>query len=137
MPLPQRLARFNRIATNRLTGRFAGRLPGFGILIHRGRRSGKEYRTPLNVFRTRDGYRIALTYGPDRDWLRNIEAAGGCTLIVRGRRVEVRDPRLVTDPTNAWAPLPVRLILSRVGVTQSVVLSARQGDAGRSALRQP
>ena len=128
MPLPQRLARFNRVATNRLTGRFADRLPGFGVLIHRGRRSGKEYRTPLNVFHTSDGYRIALTYGADRDWLRNIEAAGSCTMIVRGRRVVVYSPQLFTDPTNAWAPLPVRLILSRIGVRQSLVLFERRAD---------
>lgn len=128
MPLPRRVARFNRIATNRLIGRFADRLPGFAIVVHQGRRSGKEYRTPVNAFRTRDGYRIALTYGPDTDWTRNVRAAGGCAMIVRGRRVALHDPRLVTDPANAWAPLPVRLILGRVGVTQSLVLSARRSD---------
>jgi deazaflavin-dependent oxidoreductase (nitroreductase family) len=122
MPLPQRLARFNRVATNRLTGRFAGHLPGFAIVIHRGRRSGKEYRTPVNAFRTADGYRIALTYSPDSDWTRNVRAAHGCTLIVRGRQVILHAPQLFTDPTNAWAPPVVRLILNRVGVTQSLVL---------------
>ncbi len=131
MPLPQRLARFNRVATNRLTGRFADRLPGFAIVVHRGRRSGKEYRTPINAFRTADGYRIALTYGPDSDWTRNVRAARGCTLIVRGRRVSLHDPQLITDPTNAWAPPLVRLILRRVGVTQSLLLFARRGGAGR------
>lgn len=119
MPLPRRLARFNRTATNRLTGRVAGKLPGFAIVIHRGRRSGKEYRTPVNAFRTPDGYRIALTYGPDSDWTRNVRAAGGCDLIVRGRRVTLRDPQLITDPANAWVPLPVRLI----GVTQYLALT--------------
>lgn len=122
MPLSQRVARFNRVATNRLTGLFAGHLPSFGILIHRGRRSGKEYRTPINAFRTGDGYRIALTYGPDTDWTRNVLAARGCTLIVRGQHVALHSPQLFTDPTNSWAPPPVRLILSRVGVTQSLLL---------------
>jgi deazaflavin-dependent oxidoreductase (nitroreductase family) len=131
MPLPQRLARFNRVATNRLTGRFADRLPGFAIVVHRGRRSGKEYRTPINAFRTADGYRIALTYGPDSDWTRNVRAARGCTLIVRGRRVILHDPQLITDPANAWAPPLVRLILRRVGVTQSLLLFERRGGAGR------
>ena len=122
MPLSRRVARFNRVATNRITGLFAGRLPGFGILIHRGRRSGKEYRTPICIFRTGDGYRIALTYGPDTDWTRNVRAANGCTVIVRGRTVALRSPQLFTDPRNSWAPRPVRLILGRVGVTQSLLL---------------
>ena len=122
MPLSKRVARFNRVATNRVTGLFAGHLPGFGILIHRGRRSGKEYRTPINIFRTGDGYRIALTYGPDTDWTRNVRAAHGCTVIVRGRHITLRSPQLFTDPGNSWAPRPVRLILGRVGVTQSLLL---------------
>jgi len=131
MPLPQRLARFNRVATNRLIGRFADRLPGFAIVIHRGRRSGKEYRTPVNAFRTGDGYRIALTYGPDTDWTSNVRAANGCTLIVRGQRVTLRNPQLFTDPANTWAPLPVRLILGKVGVTQSLLLFEPRGGSSR------
>jgi hypothetical protein len=55
MPLPKRLAGFNARVTNRLTRRVAGRLPGFGIVSHVGRRSGRAYRTPVNVFR--DGKR--------------------------------------------------------------------------------
>ena len=47
-----------------------------GILEHVGQKSGKPYRTPLNVFATDDGFAIVLTYGPDRDWLKNITAAG-------------------------------------------------------------
>ena len=53
-----------------------GLAPGMGILEHVGRKSGKQYRTPLNVFPTDDGVAILLTYGPDRDWLKNITAAG-------------------------------------------------------------
>ncbi len=41
-----------------------------------GRRSGKRYRTPLNVFSTDDGVAILLTYGPNRDWLKNLTSAG-------------------------------------------------------------
>jgi hypothetical protein len=44
------LAKINIIFTNRITSLFAGWLPGFGILTHVGRKSGKVYRTPVNVF---------------------------------------------------------------------------------------
>lgn len=40
------LAKINIAVTNRVTSLFAGWLPGFGILTHVGRRSGKVYRTP-------------------------------------------------------------------------------------------
>ena len=53
MVLPKGLARFNRVATNRINKYVVGWAPGFGMLVHKGRKSGKEYRTPLNVFRTR------------------------------------------------------------------------------------
>ena len=46
------LAKINIVVANRITGLFAGWLPGFGILKHLGRKSGKVYRTPVNVFRT-------------------------------------------------------------------------------------
>jgi hypothetical protein len=47
--------------TNRITSGFAARLPGFGILTHAGRKSGKFYRTPVNVFRATEVFLIALT----------------------------------------------------------------------------
>jgi hypothetical protein len=56
------LAKINIVFTNRITGLFAGWLPGFGILTHVGRKSGKVYRTPINVFRATNGFVIALTY---------------------------------------------------------------------------
>jgi hypothetical protein len=59
---PKSVARFNRAVTNRVTRLFAGQVPGFGIIIHRGRRSGRVYRTPINLFRIPDGFLIALTY---------------------------------------------------------------------------
>jgi hypothetical protein len=67
MPAPRRIARFNKHFTNRLTLRVAGYLPGFAIVSHVGRKSGRPYRTPVNAFRTDGGYIIALTYGAQSD----------------------------------------------------------------------
>ncbi len=61
MPLPKGLARFNRVVTNRVVGPFAARLPGFAIVTHVGRRSGRQHSNPVNLFRTGDRYVIALT----------------------------------------------------------------------------
>jgi hypothetical protein len=58
------LAKINIVFTNRITGLFAGGLPGFGILTHVGRKSGKVYRTPVNVFRAANGFVIAHVQQP-------------------------------------------------------------------------
>jgi deazaflavin-dependent oxidoreductase (nitroreductase family) len=103
----------------------ARRFPGFGILTHRGRRSGKAYSTPINVFRRGDVYYIFLTYGSDAQWVKNVLASASCSIETRGRIVELVDPELVTDPELRPAPRLVRFIEQRVaGVTQYLRLRA-------------
>jgi deazaflavin-dependent oxidoreductase (nitroreductase family) len=119
--IPRRVARINRVASNRVLGPLARVLPGFGVVIHRGRRSGRQYRTPVNVFRTPDGYVVALTYGVG-DWARNVLAADGCDLETRRRVIRLVDPRLVRDPSRAAAPAPIRPVLAMLGVTEFVHL---------------
>jgi len=87
------LAKFNIFITNRITALFAGWLPGFGILTHIGRKSGKVYRTPINGFRVRNGFIIALTYGSESEWVKNVLAAGGCELKTRGKEYQLFAPK--------------------------------------------
>jgi deazaflavin-dependent oxidoreductase (nitroreductase family) len=109
------VAAFNLAVTNRITSRFAARLPGFGILTHVGRKSGKVYTTPVNVFRTPEGFLIALTYGRECEWVRNVLAAGGCELETQGVRYRLSAPAIVHDPTRKRFPFPVRIILGLIG----------------------
>jgi deazaflavin-dependent oxidoreductase (nitroreductase family) len=83
------VAAFNLAVTNRITSPFAARLPGFGILTHVGRKSGRVYRTPVNVFRAPEGFLIALTYGRESEWVRNVVTAGACQLETRGVRYQL------------------------------------------------
>ena len=122
-PLGRGVARFNRV-TNRLTRPFAARLPGFGVVAHVGRTSGRQYRTPVNVFETREGYAIALTYGREAEWVRNVLAAGGCELIVRGRRRRVHAPEIVRDDSRQPVPAPIRPILGLLGVCDFLLVRA-------------
>jgi deazaflavin-dependent oxidoreductase (nitroreductase family) len=122
MPLPKSLARFNLRVTNRLAGPLAGKLPWFGVLTHRGRRSGRLYRTPVNVFQVPDWYVVALTYGLHTEWIRNVLEAGECELQTRGRSVRLHSPRLVRDENRRLVPPPVRPILRALGVADFVVL---------------
>jgi deazaflavin-dependent oxidoreductase (nitroreductase family) len=126
MPLPKTLARFNRVVTNPVVGHAARRLPGFAVVMHVGRRSGRVHRTPVNLFRAGDRYVIALTYGADSQWVRNVMAAGGCEVESRGRTIALRDPRLVHDPQRALVPAPVRWILGRIAVDDFMVLRAER-----------
>jgi deazaflavin-dependent oxidoreductase (nitroreductase family) len=123
MVLSRRLARFNRAVTNKITGRIAGWMPGLGFVVHRGRRSGRRYGTPVTVFRRGDGYVVALTYGRGSDWVENVLAAGGCELTTRGRTVRLRDPRVVHDERRGDMPPVVKVILTRIGVADFLYLS--------------
>ncbi len=123
MPLSPRVAQFNKRFTNRITQLFAARVPGFALLTHIGRKSGKVYTIPINVFRTATGYRLALTYGPETDWVRNVLAAGVCTIRTRRGLDVCRNPYVGTDPDNRWAPWLVRQIIGRAGVTQYLDLT--------------
>ncbi len=123
MQLPQRLARFNRHVTNPIQRMWAGWAPSFGILEHVGRRSGKPFRTPLTVFSTDDGVAILLTYGPDRDWLKNITAAGGAKLRRHGKTFAVTNPRVVSrDEAAAHVTGFGRRAFARLPFEQAVLL---------------
>ena len=116
------VARFNILFTNRITGLFAGWLPGFGILTHFGRKSGKAYRTPINVFREQGGFIIALTYSSQSQWVKNVLAAGGAELKTRGRIYQLSSPSIEHDPSRHKFPLPVRLVLRLVGADEYMEL---------------
>jgi deazaflavin-dependent oxidoreductase (nitroreductase family) len=123
MPLPKRVAHFNRRVTNRLTRHVAWWAPGFAIVTHVGRRSGRLYRTPVNIFRRDDRYVFALTYGKDSDWVRNVLAAGGCTVETRRTTVELTAPELVHDPQRSLVPAPVAKALGLIRVDDFLILN--------------
>jgi len=119
----RRLARFNIAVTNRITGLFAGWMPGFGILTHVGRTSGKVYRTPINVFRVHNGFIIALTYSSQAEWVKNILAAGSCEFKTIGKKYQLFSPKVVHDPSRQRFPIPVRLVLRLVGADEYMEFS--------------
>jgi deazaflavin-dependent oxidoreductase (nitroreductase family) len=120
--LGRRVARFNRSVTNRVVLPLAGRVPHLGIVVHQGRRSGVEYRTPVNVFRVPDGFGIALTYGRQSDWVRNAVAAGGVRLITEGREYQVTDPHFVDVQNASSVPTFVKSFLHVLRVSDFLEL---------------
>ena len=124
------VAAFNLAVTNRITSRFAARLPGFGILTHVGRKSGSVYRTPVNVFRASEGFLIALTYGRESEWVKNVLAAGGCALETSGVRYQLSSPTIVHDPTRRRFPFPVWIVLGLIGANDFIRLSTSHATEG-------
>jgi hypothetical protein len=101
MPIPKVVGRWNKAGLNHLTRHIAPWMPGFGVVVHRGRRSGRCYQTPVNVFRAGDGYVIALTYGP-ADGLGQ-ERSGRRRLRTPhpGQTIPLSAPRLFHDQSRA------------------------------------
>ena len=123
MPIPRSVARLNRLGLNRLTVRIAPWAPGFGVIIHRGRKSGRVFRTPVNVFPIEGGFVVALTYGADSDWVRNVQAEGGCRLITRNREHVLKMPTVLHDLTRRFVPNPARQLLRLLNVTEFLELT--------------
>lgn len=127
MQFSERRARFNRRVTNPLFRPVSGWLPLWSIVEHVGRRSGKIYRTPVSMFRTDDGVAVLLMYGPNRDWVKNLQAAGGGRVKLYGKTFDVTDPRIVpTREAVRSFRAPWRQLLGSAGV-ESTLLLARAG----------
>jgi deazaflavin-dependent oxidoreductase (nitroreductase family) len=95
------VARFNRVINNPIQRQYAWLVPPWVIIVHRGRRSGRIYRTPVNAYKR--GRRLAVTvlYGEQSDWVQNVLAGGG-RVVRAGRTYELASARLV-DPRSPAA----------------------------------
>ena len=117
MPFPRWLARFNLRVTNHVLGPLATYLPGMGVVVHTGRKTGRRYRTPVMVFRHGDRFIIALTYGPESRWVMNVLAQGGGELETRGQTLLLSHPRLFHDKQRTAMPPVVRTALRILNVS--------------------
>lgn len=125
MPIPKVVAQLNRVAFNRLTRPVLPYVPGFGVIVHRGRTSGRSFRTPVWVFPTADGYLFALVYGPHTDWVKNVLAADGCELAERGRTVQLAGPRLYRDEARRGIRPVERQLLRLLDVDRFLAMTVR------------
>jgi deazaflavin-dependent oxidoreductase (nitroreductase family) len=103
----------------------------FSLIQHVGRRSGRLYETPIVAVRTEDGFIIELTYGPEVDWYQNVQAAGGCTVIWRGKPYGINQFEPLDTETGMMAfPLAARLILRALRRRHFVKLFVEPGNPG-------
>lgn len=122
MVLPRWLARLNRRLVNPVAAKVATSRGPFAMVVHVGRKSGKERRTPVTVFVEDGTYRIALTYGPGADWVQNVMAAGEFWLEYQRTLILLTDLEIV-DASSAVAHVPaaVRAGLRTIGTDHFLV----------------
>ncbi len=128
MPIPKFIAVINKHVTNRFILLFAGWLPPFAIVNHRGRRSGRRYRTPILAFPTDTGFVFALTYGRNVDWVRNLMASDSGRLKYKGDERPIHMIRFERyDDVRELFPYWVRLPLGLISIEDCLLVEV---DAG-------
>jgi deazaflavin-dependent oxidoreductase (nitroreductase family) len=126
---PRGFARFNRKVANPVVRLVAGWLPPLAIVRHRGRRTGRDYATPVLAFGTEGGVVIAVLYGMNSDWVRNVRAAGRAEVQRRGESHEYEEARLVDgDEGLRLIPSVVRAPFRVLGVGHFVRLSVSPAE---------
>jgi deazaflavin-dependent oxidoreductase (nitroreductase family) len=137
----------------RVLGR-AMRMPGAGwmfdaapgtpsvlVLVHRGRKSGRLYATPLSML-VEDPERgeivVSPMWGRDSDWYRNVIAGGLVEIHVRGekRQVEWRDLDEAERRSAAEAFRDAHSIYSRMILRVLARLNGLEGDPLTSTARE-
>lgn len=133
MALPDAMRHVNKQVTNKVLIHLGGH-GSFVKVEHVGRRSGTVRETPVNGFRQGDTFLLALPYGPGTDWMRNLQAAGGGRLFVKGAWVEIGPPRsLARDEGLSRMPYLPRSILSLLQVADFAEVPVVTPNGGGTA----
>ena len=131
-PRARRVVRLAARFVNPLVLLIAGRrwMPIVGILHHRGRRSGREYATPIGVRPLGDGFVIPRTFSDNAAWYQNVKAAGGARITYLGRQYRVVAPEVVDYPTARSAFPRYELLQFRlIGINEYLRLRLVAQDA--------
>ncbi|CAM2830964.1 nitroreductase [Mycobacterium intermedium] len=91
-------------------------LPGTATIEHRGRKSGKPYKTIVSTFRKGNTLAIALGHGKT-DWVKNVLAAGEADVHYTRRSIHLTNPRILpAGSEGAGLPWPARVQLRKMAV---------------------
>lgn len=119
-PLLRAIRTSNKYLVNPIVGKLAVRKHGYSAAIrHIGRKSGKQYSTPVGAERVDDGFIIPVAYGIQADWLQNVLAAGRAAVVAEGETYDVTEPEVIDAATALPSLSPRRRRrFERVGITQ-------------------
>jgi deazaflavin-dependent oxidoreductase (nitroreductase family) len=103
------------------------------IVRHVGRNSGQIYETPVVAAPVDDGFVIALPYGPDTDWLKNLFAAGRAEVVFDGGTHEVEGPeRIAIEEATAHFAAREQRLHKQFRVRDGVRVRSARVTAGRA-----
>jgi deazaflavin-dependent oxidoreductase (nitroreductase family) len=114
--MPSWMTKVNKRVVNPIQGLWAPRLAPWALIVHRGRRSGTEYRTPVLACESGSSLYVVLFYGSDAGWVRNLRAADGGEVIRRGRRRRIANVRILDAPSAEPLPRAVRAAARRLPI---------------------
>jgi len=123
MTFPRPMATLSR-HLNPLARPLTRRLPPFAVLHHRGRRSGRSYDTPVQAYRTPDGWVVGLAYDHNSAWVLNLLAAGGGEMTRAGRRYRITQPRRVGREAYELLPFFASLPMRMMGIDEFLQFDA-------------
>lgn len=116
MIFPVWLENFQIKYINPVVSPLAKKLPGFTVVKHRGRKSGKQFETTVNSFRKGDVLAIGLLHGKT-NWVKNVLAAGEADMCVSGTDLHVVNPRVLPAGTvDPSLPRIAQIVAKRSGV---------------------
>jgi len=110
------------------------------VLVHRGRNSGKVYKTPLSILvedPEREEFIVSPMWGKDGDWYRNVIAGGLVEIHVRGerRQVEWRDLDEAERRAAGESFRDAHPIYSRMVLRMLARLNGFEGDRYEAVVR--
>lgn len=140
LPLAGRIFGLFTPYLNRYVARVAGRrfVPMWSLLRHRGRKSGRAYATPITARRVSGGFALAMSFGQQADWVRNV-LESEASIRWRGREYPLaRGEVLDVSAENAALGAAEQAFLRTVGIEKVMYLRDRASAASpRRAERRP
>lgn len=125
----------NRAVLNPRQMASAGRPGAYASIVrHTGRTSGRSYETPVGAVPTEDGFVVALVYGAESDWLKNVLASGTATVVHEGESVPVDRPEVLPFESAArYFSESDRRSMRLFGVRQVLHVTRAPGPSGEAA----
>jgi len=112
------------------------------VLLHRGRKSGRLYRTPVEILAGNPEHGelvVSPMWGRDSDWYRNVVAGGLVAAHVRGeeRRVEWRELDEVERRAAMKSYREAHPLYSRMILRMLARVNGFGGDPDEAVVREP
>src|SRR5690606_38378651 len=116
MLFPPLLERLQIKYINPLVRPLSRRMPGLGVIKHRGRTSGKEYETIVTPYRKGRLLAVGLAHGKT-NWVKHVLAGGEADIQIGRKALHLVNPRVLpagtVDPT---LPRMAQVVAKRSGV---------------------